>query len=231
MVTPEQLVARSQEDQRRATSAPHHGESQLSRWVEIAVMVERQAQEWVKQEAAISRDTRLSDQGRREAMAAHAQKAVPETKWLGDKRNQIIETIARLRALCLDFMERPKGADLTEAYFRERELRDGLRGRPQVERDGAFLRAAERLDRETMRALLDAPGAEPWVSEEARRRGETSYGQRKNAEVWARVQDLEVLLDHVSGLADHVGQVLLTMGGEPSAIKKALGIQTESAHA
>jgi hypothetical protein len=227
----DQYLSRLATEKTRRFGQPGRADSQLERWLEIVQRAEAQAQAWSQRESAIMRNVKLSNEGRKDAKATLADEARKESKWLGDKRAQIVEARSRLRELVLD-TARPKGADPLISFLREQEIRSAYRGRPQVDRDVAFLGAAERLDAETMRALLDVPGTGAGVSDEARRRGEASYGQRKNPEAWGRIQELDVLLDHVASVAEQLGRVLLTMGADPVAVKAALGIQTEeSAHA
>jgi hypothetical protein len=187
-------------------------------------MLEQLLEKAVEREAAISRDSRLSDEGRRLAKAELAQSLIEDMRWLGNERRKSIEIQTRMRALVLDYLERPKDVDPDIAYKREKEIRDDYRARPQQERDLAFMKAAEVRNAEVMRALLTAPGIEPWISEDIHRRGDTVYGRAKNAEIWGRLEDLDVLLDYVGGLADHAALALVSMGADRAGVKEALAI-------
>jgi hypothetical protein len=156
-----------------------------------------------------------------------AEAAAKELAWIGTKVAELLEAKARLRALIFDFMPRLKGNEVVQ-YWREREMRDSLRGRPQLERDMTFLQAAQRLDGESMRALLDGPGC-PWISGEVRSRGEELYASRRNAEAFETLRDLGVYEEHLQGVRDHAARVLLTInhGTDPARIKEFLGVLTE----
>ena len=89
-----------------------------------------------------------------------------------------------------------------------------------------FLQAAQCLDGESMRALLDGPGG-PWISGEVRSRGEELYASRRNAEAFETLRDLGVYEEHLQGVRDHAARVLLTMGADQARIKEFLGVLTE----
>lgn len=213
---------------------PDRAAAQAAAWVDIRNRALAWKEKFSEQPSAILRNRALSDLGRREAIAGVANAALqdPMILELQSKRTEIIEAKTRLTGLTLNYMTRPKDRNEQELFARERELRLGFRDRPQADRDVAFLMAAQRLDAETMRALIDAPGTEPWISGEARRRGDEVFGQRNNPAYWQKIHDLDVLLEHLEGLANFAVQVLLTMGADPAKIKETLGIQSEGeAHA
>jgi hypothetical protein len=195
----------------------------LERWAEIEDRARAQVEDHLKRELAIKTDSRLSAEGRAEKLHELAQTGTEECSWLGRELAQIHEIEERLKSLCLDYMAMPKNSNESVEYFRGKEVRDDLRGQPQHDRDMRFLRAAESLDAEVMRALQSGPGG-AWVKGEVVQRAEEMYGQRQDPSAWARLQSLKVYLQHVEALATHIGLALLALRADPSAIKKALGV-------
>jgi hypothetical protein len=186
-----------------------------------------QVEDLLKREFAIKKDSRLSAEGKVEKLRELAEVATEEFRWIGREVDHIHEAQARLNALCLDYLIVPRDTDKQIQYWREMEIRQSLRHQPEHVRNIAFLKAAEQLDGETMRAIQTGPGG-PWIAGEPIKRAEEIYGQRRNPEAWKTLQSLNVYLEHVLGVADHIAQALLTWRAEPSSIKKALGINMAS---
>ena len=103
--------------------------------------------------------------------------------------------------------------------MREQELRRTI---PKHEANAVYLRALERDDLETARAILDAPGA-PWVSDEVRRRGEDAYAERTNPKAWETVQSLEYLHAHLDSLAGQTRTWFVALGASKESIQKTIG--------
>lgn len=230
MATTGELGMSLKEYRRNPFHNPTRAEGQVLRFVEIVTQTEGWNESVAKREFAIANNSNLSDVGKRDARSKLALEALQELRFLGDKLSQTIEAIDRLKRQSLDYGTRPKGADPLLSYLREREVRDYLCDATFQEREIAFLRAAERLDAETMRAMLDAPG-QPWITADMRARGDEAYGERKNPEAWLMIQDLDVLREHVQGIANHAGHVLLTLGAGSAAIKDAIAAQLGGPHA
>lgn len=195
----------------------------LEKWAEIEDRAQAQVEDLLKRELAIKTDSRLSREGHAEKLRELAAVAVQEFSWIGRELAQVQEAQDRLKSLCLDYLNPLKNSNETVEYFRGKEVRDDLRSQPQRDRDMRFLRAAESLDAEVMRALQTGPGG-PWIQGETVERAEQMYGERRNPEAWANLRCLSVYRDHVTALASHVGLALLAWRAEPSAIKKALGV-------
>ena len=193
------------------------------RWAEIENRAQAQVEDILKRELAIKADGRLSREGRAEKLRELAAVAAQEFSWIGREIAQVHEVEGRLKSLALDYLAVPKDADKQVQYWREKEARDEFRGRPQHDKNMRFLQAAEAKDHEVMRALQAGPGG-PWIQGETLQRAEEMYGQRRDPEAWARLQSLRVYLDHMQGLAAHIGLALLAWRAEPAAIKKALGV-------
>lgn len=232
MATPEQLRMSLEQYAQRGFGKPKVAEGMLERWLSDVNRLQQDNDALIQQRAVIMRNSDLSNEGRQKALTKLANEAVKKLSWVGEKRNRTIDAQARLRTLCLDYMTRPKGADAMMGYFREREIRDSLRTGSQQDREIAFLKAAERLDAETMRALLDRPGGS-LVEGNIRSRGEEQYGARRNPEAWANLHDLDIYLDHLHGVIGHAAHVLLDMGADPAVVKETLAEESvkQVAHA
>lgn len=174
-----------------------------------------------KEQAALE-NQRLSDLGRQEAIREIAQGGLSELGPLRRKTEVTNEALDRVTALALDYMTLPDGVDKLEALLLAQEVRAEFRGQSQAERDGAFIQAAGRLDRVTMRAFQAAP-AGPWISGEVLRRGERSYAERKNSSAYSQLQRLTQLRDHLLTLSQFMAGALLRYGVEPRALEHAIG--------
>ncbi len=207
------------------THRPKHAPHQDS----LAVMQEASdfAMSWVAtfrgKESAVLANKRLSDIGRQEEIL---KVAVEATADLGPIRRPIEatkEAMQRLRAVVLDYQDLPEGVDKIEALMLSQEVRQEFRGRPQHEKDAAFLQAADRQDRTTMRAFLTAPGG-AWIDGEVRQRGDEAYGARRDPAAWAMLQRLERLYEFYVSLGRMIAIALLAYGLESSQVEKALGL-------
>jgi hypothetical protein len=200
----------------------------LDRWAEIEDRARSQVEDLSKQESAIRLDSRLSDAGKAEKGLELAQTETTNFGWIGREITQTSEAQDRLRALSLDFLTGAKDADKLLEFLREQEVRQHFRNQPEHERQMAFLKAAERLDGETMRAFQTGPGG-PWIAGETLQRAEQSYSERRNREAWKNLQSLGVYAEHLNALAMLIARALLSYGAEPRAIEKALSITLGSA--
>lgn len=226
-----QLRVRTQSERTRPIASKLQDEGILGRWIEDISLTEGMTTKWGDQIAAVMRDSRFSNEGRRGEIKKIGAKALIDAKVLPERMEPVLQAMTNLRSL-FDFRKRPKEATELLTYLREKEVRDSLWEHPQHERDVAFLKAAERGDIETMQALtLNVPGG-AWVNKDVIARGEEAYGQRVAPESVATLEKLEVRRDRLQGLIDHVARTLLTMGAQPDEIKAALGIDPEEpAHA
>ena len=197
----------------------------LPKWSEILERFTFNAQDFIKAEAAIMRNSALSNEGKQAAKAELAKSAIEKVSWVGGKLAGAQQARDRWKAVCLDYMAQPKGDAMTLEH-RAFEVRVRHRDKPQNEIDMVFLQAAERLDGEVMRALQAGPGG-PMIAGEMLSRAEHIYAERRNPQLFQQWQEIEVLIEHIEGVANHGAQVLLTMtlGAERPAILKALGLQ------
>lgn len=234
MSTFEQALSAIQEHQRRGFGdlGNRRAPSMLEKWQQDLERAESNYQDFIEQEASIRRNTTLSNEGKQAAKAELAKTAIKKLSWIGERVANTNAAGERLRATCLDYQTRPKGANEGVAEAREREVRDSLRTKSQSDRDMAFFRAAEQLDGETMRALMNGPGG-PWIEGDILARAETVFAERRNPVAFRSWQELDVYREYLVGIANHAAQVLLTMtvGAERPAILKALGIEEKEAPA
>lgn len=226
MSTPDQLFSSIQAFQQRefGPKGNRRAPGLIGPWMELLQRAAGVVETLAKRESAIMRDTNLSREGRAKALADLGKAAPSDFRFVGEKLTNAQEFKSRCMKACLDYMTRPKGNESVQED-REREVRDSYRAMPQLDRDLAFLKAAEQVNAETMRGLQAGPGG-PWISGEALSRAEQLYAERRNPELYAQWQAIEVLIEHIQGIATHAAQVLLTMtmGTERPAILKALGL-------
>lgn len=229
MATAEQFRMSLQQYIQRGFGQPHKATGMLARWQEDLDHLHRDNEELIEAQSVIMRNNRLSREGRQQDLAElGTETAIKKLAWLGERSARTLEARERLRSLCLDYADRPKGMDPTQAYFREREVRDSLRTHSQHDKEIAFLKAAESLDAESMRALQNGPGG-AWIKGDVLVRAEQVYGAIRNPEAWSNLQGVEIYLTHLQGVIQHAARVLLTLGADPVVVKDVLGIQTEEA--
>lgn len=176
-----------------------------------------------RKEADILANKHLSDLGRQEEIRKVAIKSAAD---LGPIRRPIEatkEAMARLRVVTLDYMQPTDGQDRLEALLLSQEIRQEFRGCPQRDKDAAFLQAAERQDRTTMRAFQAAP-AGPWITGEILQRAEQVYGERQNPNAWEQMRRLGRLYEHYILLGGMIASSLLAYDLAPDTIEQALGL-------
>lgn len=220
------ILLRSLEPQRGhgfSRTGNRQAEAHRERWEGFLDMTIRLVQTVVANAAAIRKNPRLSPVGQDAELQKLATATIDDVGYLGKEISTTLEALTRVRAVALDFNVIPRDADKTFQFWREWEIRQDYRNRPEAERQAAFLAAATRGDAEFMRAFISGPGL-PLVSGELVARAEALYAEKKHPEAWSTLQGLQVYHDRLGELAGHVGQALLTWKADPSAIEKNLGI-------
>ncbi len=167
---------------------------------------------------AIVNDRSLSDDGKRAKIAALATDSMPEFAHLERVVDQLEKDITNTSI----FTVKPL-ADLVLRQMRNHEIRDGVRGLNQNERDVHFLQAAEHDQEEVLDAMLDAPSGS-LVSPDMKRRALDARAQRLHPQAYAQHQQNLLLRDSVKSLLEHVCLCLAAMGVDPRAIAKTLGV-------
>lgn len=179
-----------------------------------------------RKESDVLANGHLSDLGRQAAIRKVAAEAAGD---LGPLRRPITatkEAMGRLKSVVLDYMSLPEGQDKLEALLLAQEVRTEYRSRPQSEKDGAFIQAAERLDRATLRAFQTAP-AGPWVSGEMLQRAEQVYAEHNNPDVLEQLRRLQQLFDHYVSLSRMIALALLAYDLVPDQVEQALGVSLQ----
>ncbi|MBS0165514.1 MAG: hypothetical protein JSR29_05515 [Nitrospira sp.] len=167
---------------------------------------------------AILNDRSLSDDGKRDKIAALATESMSEFAHLERVVDRLEKDIDGTPIFSVKAL-----ADLVLRQLRNQEIRDGLRGLSQNERDTQFLRAAELNQEETLDAMLDSPGG-PLVSPDMKRRALDARAQRLHPQAYAQYQQNLLLRDAVKAVLEHVCLCLVSMGVDPRAVAKTLGI-------
>lgn len=176
----------------------------------------------LQKEKTVLGNPRLSNVGKQEKVREVAEGALNETGPIRRKIETVREAMNRVRGLTVDYMSLPKDIDRLEQLLLAQEIRAEFRRRPQHEKDSAFFAAAQKLDAQTMRAFMTAPGGS-WVSSEFLQRAERAYAERRNPEAYAQLQPLTQLYDHLVSLSRLIAVALLQYQVEPAALEKALG--------
>ena len=226
MNTPDQMKNYLNDRREQGFGKRGKGASQLARYLALIDRADAMNDTLIKKIAEIERRSILSRQGKDDAKRDVATEFIKESGWLQRDSTETAEKRNWLLAQVLDYKIPDKTVDPLLAYFRQKEIRDSLRTHPQSDQVVTFLRAAERLDAETMRALLTGPG-EPWITEDAQQRGEEAYGQRKDPERWGLIRDLALLADQIDGIKNFFAHCLLSLGASKDAVLAGLGISEE----
>jgi len=175
------------------------------------------------EEDRILKDRNASDEGKRIKLAALAQTSVEAFAWLGKMRQQADAAKDRLEKLSFGALtQKPTGNEVV-TYHREKEVRDSVGNGDAGHLAGVFLKALETDNLETARAILDWPGGSP-ISADLLARGKADYAKRTNPGVWARLQSVEVLKDHLATLANATSQWLTSFGVDPKNVTKAMAL-------
>ena len=114
---------------------------------------------------------------------------------------------------------------ITDAVLRQMrnaEVRAGLRGLTEPERDNQFLLAAQQDQDEVLDALLDAPGG-MLCSADRKRRGLQERAKRKQPQAYAKWKDDVLLHKLVCGLRNLVATCFISLGVDPQKVLEVLG--------
>ena len=166
---------------------------------------------------AIFTDPKLTDEGKQEKALTIGPRVVQNFQNLGTVLTEADRAKARLEAVLFSpLVEPPKGHEVVHE-IRAAEIRRAI-----GKKDAAvnYLRAIDRDDLETVKALTTPPGP-AWLTAEVQRRGREAYAQRTNPAGWEQLRYVEFLRDNLSALAEQVAQWLVTLGASPEAIQKA----------
>ena len=173
------------------------------------------------QEARIGADRNLSDKGKVDTRVAVAVPVIKQVAFVQKAFTDAQNAEARLRHLLLDpITQRPAG-DPVVIFLREKEIRDSIRSLDVNQSTAFFLRALEKDDLETTRALLDSPGP-ALVAADIRARGEESYARRTNRAAFEKQQALTYLIEYLQSLVVHCAQWLVSLDASAEDVAKAL---------
>jgi hypothetical protein len=176
--------------------------------------VQRDVEDFSKQQSAILNDVALTDSGKRDRLQAAAQVKANQMSWWWKKPGELAAAQERLTNLLFAPIKRPAG-DATLMYLRERELRDGLKGKSQTQIDGIFYEAVAGGKDELLRALIDGPGG-ALPSEAARQAIADQQARTQNPEAFAALEDLKNIRELLELMMARSARWLTELGADLS---------------
>lgn len=168
---------------------------------------------------AIQDNRSLSPQGQRDNIATLANDAIGDYVSVG---KQVERWDTELTDTSLFSVKSPI-TDPVVRQLRDQEIRDGLRGLDENERNAQFIVAAERDHDEVLDAMLTSPTG-PLVSADVKRRALDARARRLNPKGYANWEQTTLLRDEVKALLEHVALCLVSMGADAEKVGKELGI-------
>lgn len=195
---------------------------QINTGVEIIRKIDQVAEGVQAKQQSIQESKVFNDVGKSQASAelgtATISKMTPLARVVRSHEEDIHDTKHALYAVKVP---ETFGTDASVQYFYGKEIRDQYRGLNQNERDSAFAVAAQTDTDAVLWALLQAPT--PLVSAEIMERVLAERAERLNPETVARLKQVEILHEILSGLLDAVRMWLRGLGADPKVIFKELG--------
>lgn len=179
---------------------------------------------YLAKEKIVQADRALSDEGKRQAMATAAAETIRSCRWMANVIDAYEEALAQQRTTL--FVVASPEPDALLAYHRAREIRDDLRKLNPAQKSLAYVTASERDDRETMAALLAAPGGS-WVSAEVKERADTERAKRLTPDAYAAFQQNVLMHELVAGLRHHVSLWALHTGVSQAILTETFGQMLE----
>lgn len=164
-------------------------------------------------------DRSLSPEGQRAAIAALANDSIGDYVSVG-KLKERLETELTDTTL---FSVKSPITDPIVRQLRGQEIRDGLRGLDENERNTQFNLAAQQDHDEVLDAMLSSPTG-PLVSQKDKDRVLDVRAQRLNHKGYAQWKQTGLLRNEVKALLEHVALCLVSMGADPEKVAKELGI-------
>jgi hypothetical protein len=202
---------------------------------EIIDRVDTVVKEVATKQDGITASNVLSDAGKSEADGALANATASKLSFVKKEVSGLESDLAATQAVLYDVKPPAKvGADPLLQFLYGKEIRDSYKGLTQNEVDAAFVAATQQdadedsADQEEQAvrdaivwAMLQAPV--PMVSETIRDRVLAERAQHQNPATWARLQQVDLLRENLSGLRETLVAWLTGLGGDPAVIFEALG--------
>jgi hypothetical protein len=168
---------------------------------------------------AIKDNRSLSPEGQRAATATLANDSVGDYVSMGKQVERWSDEIADTPL----FSVKSPITDPVVRQLRGQEIRDGLRGLDENERNSQFIVAAERDLDEVLDSMLTSPTG-PLVSPDVKRRALDARARRLNPKGYAQWEQTTLLRDEVKALLEHVALCLISMGADAVKVGKELGV-------
>jgi hypothetical protein len=153
------------------------------------------------EEAAISVDPNLSEQGQVTRVRELAKRTQVKLMFLAEKADEADAAYPRAEALVYAVPDAPKGANEVVQFLREDSIRRRLEPLSVAERMARYQVAVQRGDVETIRAIRLGPG-EPLIPDDVRERIDRQRADVANAKGMRRLRSLETVRSQLHELAD-----------------------------
>lgn len=168
---------------------------------------------------AIQDNRSLSPQGQRDEIAKLANESVGDHTSMSKQVERWSDEIADTPL----FSVKSPITDPVVRQLRGQEIRDGLRGLDENERNAQFILAAERDLDEVLDSMLTSPTG-PLVNPDVKRRALDTRARRLNPKGYANWEQTILLRDEVKALLEHVALCLVSMGADAVKVGKELGV-------
>jgi hypothetical protein len=165
------------------------------------------------QEAAISVDPNLSEQGQTARLIELTKATLAKLMFLAERADEADTAYARAEAMVYAVPDPPKGANEVVQFLREDSIRRRLEPLSTAERMSKYLLAVQKDQIETIRAVRLAPG-EPLIADEIRQRADRERFELINPKGFRRLKSLDVVRSQLHELSDHLVTWLRGYGAE-----------------
>lgn len=185
----------------------------LPTWQRALSIGETIATEIAKEEVRLKADERLTEAGRREALAKGAQGKVAALKAISTLRAEVTAAAQRQRVDVCEVSKYQCADKIEEVYelLLGQEIRTSARGKSQAELIHFFQDAVTNGHVQVQRALLHGPMGPMLPHDLARRMLEAHVEQTQPAK-YRRLQSTEALRDHLVSLEQHAAMWFKSLG-------------------
>lgn len=218
MQNPESVIARLDNELRQTPNREMDTDT-LNQLNEVRTKVRANMARLRDKRQAIQDNRSLSPEGQRTEIAKLANGSIGDYVGVG----KLVERLETELATTTLFSVKSTITDPVVRQLRGQEIRDGLRGLDENERNSQFIVAAERDLDETLDAMLTSPTG-VLVNPDVRRRALDARAQRLHTKAYAQWKQTVLLRDHVKAVLEHVAQCLASLGVDPQKVAKELGI-------
>lgn len=155
------------------------------------------------QEAAISVNPDLTEQGQTARVRALAKQTLAALMFLAERADELDQAYSRMERVLSVVPDAPKGTNDIVQFLREDSIRRRWEPLSDAERIARYQAAVERGDVETVRAVRLAPG-DPLIPDDIRERIERQRTDLNNPKGMRRLRALDAARSQLHGLADSI---------------------------